>query len=275
MNDIRTHRRILDTFTGPLERRLLHWIAARLPGWVTPDVLTAVGVIGGLIIFAAYLLSQRSPAFLWLASFGFVVNWFGDSLDGTLARVRKIERPVYGFYIDHAVDAYIEILVFLGLGLSPYVRFDLAAAALIAYMLLSVLVYLRTCVKGEFTISYGRLGPTEARLIAIGANTLVFFIGNPRLQLFSMNLTIYDWVVAAITGLIGVIAVLTTIRQARILAVADGRSPRKSAPDAPASRPAGRRHSTRKKNRDRLAAGSRSAVGRTSPTHPHRTSGTG
>lgn len=275
MNDIRTHRRILDTFTGPLERRLLRWIAARLPGWVTPDLLTAVGVIGGLIIFAAYLLTQRSPAFLWLASFGFVVNWFGDSLDGTLARVRKIERPVYGFYIDHAVDAYIEILIFLGLGLSPYVRFDLAAAALIAYMLLSVLVYLRTCVKGEFTISYGRLGPTEARLIAIGANTLVFLIGNPRLRLFSLDLTVYDWIVAAITGLIGVIALLTTIRQARILALAEARSMGKPTPQAPATRPAGRRHATRKKNRDRLTAGRDAVVPRTPPTHPHRTSGTG
>lgn len=230
MNEIRTHRRIIDTFTGPYERRLLCWIAARLPGWVTPDQLTGVGVIGSLIIFVAYGLTQWNPAFLWLASFGFVVNWFGDSLDGTLARVRKIERPLYGFYIDHAVDAYNEILVFLGLGLSPYVRFNLAALALVGYLLLSVLVFLRTYVKGEFTLSYGRLGPTEVRLIAIAANTAVFFVGNPQISLFSMSLSIYDWGVAIVTLVMMAIALLTTIRQARILAAWDRGGPREAEP---------------------------------------------
>lgn len=221
MPDIRTHRRILDTFTGPTERTMLLWLATRLPAWVTPDLLTGVGVVGGLIIFTGYWMSGLSPAFLWLASFGFVVNWFGDSLDGTVARYRHIERPVYGFYIDHTVDAYIQVLIFMGMGFSPYVRFDLACMALISYMLLSILVYIRTNVKGEFAISYGRLGPTEARLIAIASNTLVFVVGNPKITMGAVSLTVYDWIAILVTGLLFSVSLLTTITQARILSTVD------------------------------------------------------
>ena len=218
MRDIRSHQRVLDTFTGPVERPVLRWLAAHMPSWVTPDFLTSIGVVGGLVILLGYWLTGIDRNFLWLVNLGFVINWFGDSLDGTLARYRHIERPVYGFYIDHAVDAYVEIMIFLGLGLSPYVRFDLACLALIGYFLLSVLVDVRTCVKGEFVISYGKLGPTEVRLIAMAANTLVYFIGNPVPNFFSLSLTVYDWLVILVILLIYSIAMITTVTQARLLA---------------------------------------------------------
>jgi hypothetical protein len=112
-------------------------------------------------------------------------------------------------------------MVFVGLGLSPFVRFDLACLALIGYFLLSILVYLRTCVKGEFTISYGKLGPTEARLIAIAANTLVFFLGNPTFRILSVDLTIYDWIAILIVLLLGIICSSTTYIQSRLLAKID------------------------------------------------------
>jgi archaetidylinositol phosphate synthase len=223
MPNIESHRRVLDTFTGPVERPVLSWIAIHTPAWITPDTMTSIGVFGALITFIGYCLTNLNHNFLWLATFGFVVNWFGDSLDGTLARHRNIERPHYGFYIDHAVDAFNEILFFLGLGLSPFVRFDLACLALIGYLLLSILVYLRTCVKGEFTISYGKLGPTEARLIAIAANTLVFFLGNPKYKFFSLNLSIYDWVATIIILLLAIICSSTTYIQSRILSRIDPR----------------------------------------------------
>lgn len=223
MRDIHSHKRVLDTFTGPVERPLLRWLAAHMPAWVTPDWLTAVGVMGGMVILAGYWLTGIDPNFLWLANLGFVINWFGDSLDGTLARYRHKERPIYGFYIDHAVDAYVEIMIFLGLGLSPYVRFDLACLALIGYLLLSVLVYVRTCVRGEFVLSYGKLGPTEARLIAMSANTLVYLAGNPNLTLFGLKLTVYDWIAIGVIILIYSIALLTTFNQARQLAQADAK----------------------------------------------------
>ena len=218
MRDISSHRRVLDTFTGPLERPVLRWLAARMPAWLTPDHLTVIGGLGGLVILVGYWLTGVDRNFLWLVNLGVVINWFGDSLDGTLARYRHTERPVYGFYIDHAVDAYVEMMIFLGLGLSPYVRFDLACLALIGYFLLSVLVFLRTCVKGEFVLSYGRLGPTEVRLLAMAANTLVYFIGNPMPNLFSLPLTLYDWLVAIVVMIIFAIAIGTTIIQARQLA---------------------------------------------------------
>lgn len=131
----------------------------------------------------SYILTGLNRNFLWLASLGFVINWFGDSLDGTLARFRGIERPVYGFFIDHITDAVGQVLIFLGLGMTPYVRFDIACLTLIAYLLLSVLVYVRTCVEGEFRISYGRLGPTEIRVLAILLNTSMYFFGPHSLAL--------------------------------------------------------------------------------------------
>src|SRR5512147_2001859 len=130
MSDAPAHRRVNDILLGPLERPALQWLAARLPAWVTPDLLTGLGLFASVIIFLAYTATNLDKGFLWLASLGFVLNWFGDSLDGTLARYRKIERPRYGFFVDHIVDAASECMVFLGIGLSPYVRFDLACVAL-------------------------------------------------------------------------------------------------------------------------------------------------
>lgn len=219
--DIRDHTRTLNSLTYTAEKRALVWMAQRMPAWVKPDLLTGVGVFGAALIFVAYGLSNFHPAYLWLANLGFVINWFGDSLDGTVARVRNTQRPIYGFYIDHATDAFVEIMIFLGIGISPFVHFNLAALALIGYLLLSVLVYIRTAVLGEFKISYGKLGPTEARLIGISANTLVFFAGNPMLKIFSATLSVYDWIALGIVVLLAVISITTTLSQLRKLASVD------------------------------------------------------
>ncbi len=168
-------KRVNDILLGPLERPALKWLAAHMPAWVSVDMCTIIGVIGTVVISGSYILSTWDRNFLWLASLGFVINWFGDSLDGTLARYRHIERPVFGFYIDHTVDAFSETLIFLGLGLTPYVNFSVACLALIGYLLLSVLVYIRTYVMGEFKISYGKLGPTEVRVLAIHPEHLHVF----------------------------------------------------------------------------------------------------
>jgi archaetidylinositol phosphate synthase len=177
MADIEKHKRVNDILLGPLERPALQWLSARMPAVVTPDILTALGVLGGLVISLGYILSNIDRNYIWLASFGFVVNWFGDSLDGTLARYRHIERPKFGFFIDHTTDTFSQAVIFLGLGLSPYVSFNVASMTLIGYLMLGVLAYVRTSVVGEFKISYGKLGPTEIRVIAILLNTTMFFIG--------------------------------------------------------------------------------------------------
>ena len=153
--------------------QVLEWLAAHSPAWITPDVLTSLGVVGSVMCFVGYWLSGHDVAWLWLVNAGFVVNWYGDSLDGTLARYRKIERPKFGFYIDHTVDAVAEFLTIIGIGMSPFLRIDIAAFALIGYLLMSVHVYVRTAVDGVFKISYGVMGPTELRIIIVLVNLAI------------------------------------------------------------------------------------------------------
>jgi len=217
MKDIKSHERVNDILFGPLERPALSWLAAHQPAWMTPDILTIIGIFGSLLIFASYALTRINPAFLWLASLGFIINWYGDSLDGTLARHRKIERPKYGFFVDHTVDAFSEILIFLGLGISFYVRFDLAAVALIGYLLMSIYVYVTTAVSGVFQISYGKFGPTEVRVLAILANALMFFIGIRTITFASVELTYYDLFVAVVALALYGIFISKSIQTAREL----------------------------------------------------------
>jgi archaetidylinositol phosphate synthase len=202
VNDFSKHTRVNDSLLGPLERPALKWLAANLPAWVSPDVCTVIGVLGAVVIMTSYGLSRINSNFLWLASLGFVINWFGDSLDGTLARHRHIERPIFGFFIDHTTDAFNELMIFLGLGLSPHVNFSIACLALISYLLLSVLVYVRTCVMGEFKISTNKMGPTEFRVIAILLTTGMYFGGVHSMSLTvgvfgRLTFSVYDMFVAA------------------------------------------------------------------------------
>jgi archaetidylinositol phosphate synthase len=155
------------------EARVLEGIARRLPAWIKPDHLTALGVLAALGIAAAYVLSNGNEAWLWAASALLVVHWLGDSLDGTLARVRKAERPRYGYYLDHLVDAFATAAIGIGLGLSPHMLLAVGLAIVVAYLILSINTYLETHAFGTFTLGYGRLGPTEARLLLIGMNTLL------------------------------------------------------------------------------------------------------
>lgn len=222
MSELKPHERVNDILLGPLERPALQWLAKRMPAWVTPDVLTTIGVIGSLMTFAGYWASGSAAAFLWLASLGLVVNWFGDSLDGTLARFRKIERPKFGFFVDHTVDAVSESLVVFGLGLSPYVSFEVAAVALVGYLLMSVLVYVRTYVTGEFRISYGRFGPTEVRVIIILFNAVLFFVGVREVNLWFGEVIVYDLAIGALAAaLITVFLVSTTIEAKRLVDVGE------------------------------------------------------
>ena len=197
MKELNQHKRVNDILLGPLERPALHWFAAHMPAWVTPDTCTAIGMAGALLTAISYGLSNVHPGFLWLASIGFFVNWFGDSMDGTLARYRRIERPLYGYYMDHTTDMLCEMMILLGLGFSPYVSFNIACLMLISYLLLSGLVYLRTYVAREFKISYGGWGPTESRAVAVLLNAAMYFFGIQNLNLFQLTFSMYDIAVAA------------------------------------------------------------------------------
>ncbi len=217
-NGIENHHRVNDILLGPLERPILEWLAVHTPARISPDFCTIFGVFGAVVVFLGYWLSTLDRNFLWLASLGFVINWAGDSLDGTLARYRHIERPVYGFYIDHTLDAVSQTLIFLGLGLSPYVNFTAGCLILIAYMLLSIQVYVRTCAAGEFKISFGKLGPTEIRVLAVLLNIAMFFGGVRTITwetgVFGLiTASPYDLVVAAIALLLVVFFITSTLQE--------------------------------------------------------------
>ncbi len=218
-----THQRVNETFLRPIEKKALDWLAAHMPARINPDHLTALGMFASILIAAGLVLTNFSPGYLWLASFGVVLNWFGDSLDGTLARYRKIERSNYGYYIDHAVDSLNEVLIFLALGLSPYVRMELAGLALVAYLLMSIQVFLYSQVKSVFQISFARIGPTEIRVVMILANALVFFIGNPTVKTRFGLFTMYDFVIVLISMLLFGAFIVMTIIRARELAAYDTR----------------------------------------------------
>lgn len=218
MKEITRHKRVNDILLGALERPALHWLAAHMPVWVTPDLCTAVGVGGAFVTLAGYVLSNYHPGFLWLASLGFLINWFGDSLDGTLARYRRIERPMYGYFVDHTTDALTQIMIFSGLGLSPYVSFNIASLALTGYLVMCIVTYLRTYVAAEFKISYGRLGPTESRAVAVLLNTGMFFFGMQNFNYNQLTFSLYDILVLAIALFLFGLFINTAIQEAQRLA---------------------------------------------------------
>ncbi|MGC9078634.1 MAG: CDP-alcohol phosphatidyltransferase family protein [Candidatus Kapaibacteriota bacterium] len=189
---LENHKRETKSVLSFIEKPLINWFVARLPKYVTPDTLTAIGVVGAMMTGLGYALTFYNKDFLWLATAGLFINWFGDSLDGSLARYRRIERPKYGFFIDHTLDSISMVLIGVGVGLSPYARLDFVLFALVGYLLMSIFVYIKTMILGVFNIIYFGFGPTEARVfIAIG-NTLVYFFGAGEIPFLSEKFTILD-----------------------------------------------------------------------------------
>lgn len=221
-------KRIQTSLLNGLEKKALVWLAERQPRWADSDMLTFVGFIGAVVIAAGFILSNISVHFLWVTIIGFVINWYGDSLDGTLARVRRQQRPVYGFYIDHTVDAINETLMFMGAGLSPFMRFDLACVLLVIYLMLTLNVSMNAHLKGEFRLTYAKLGPTEFRLICIIACMLLMWI--PAIREFSsvmpwfggtLSFAILDIIGGVILLALVIIYFVTIIQDARYYAKTD------------------------------------------------------
>ena len=190
------------------ERWALPRMAAAMPAWVMPDHLTGLGIFGATLIAASYFSTRWTPEWLWVANLGLVIHWLGDSLDGTLARVRKHERPRYGFYLDHITDAYSTTAIGLGLGFSPYMLLSVALAIVIAYLVLSINVYLETHVFKVFRFGYGITGPTEARLILLGLNLIAVVVGPLGFRVKGVEFTAFD--VVGVAAALGMIALLMT-----------------------------------------------------------------
>jgi phosphatidylglycerophosphate synthase len=214
----RSHERTSSFLLSPFEAAVLPRMAAALPRWVKPDHLTLLGLAASTGIALSYLLTTRDPRWLWVASALLVVQWFGDSLDGTLARVRRAERPRYGYYLDHLTDAYSTVAIGLGLGLSPYMLVWVGLSVVIAYLVLSINVYLETYVFDEFSFSYGRLGPTEVRIVLIGLNTAAFLGAALPFRILGRGATLFDVAgILAAAGMTGLLLV-RALRNLRTLA---------------------------------------------------------
>ncbi|WP_442754237.1 CDP-alcohol phosphatidyltransferase family protein [Methylocystis sp. JAN1] len=147
------------------ERATLAWLVRRLPPSVTPDHLTSIGLVGALVTASGFIACWWSNWFLFAVVFGLFLNWFGDSLDGTLARYRKIERPHYGYFIDHSADLIAQTLIVVGLGFSPFFTIPSALLVLSLYLLMSSYTYLRVVTESVHRLSYGGMGATEFRIL--------------------------------------------------------------------------------------------------------------
>lgn len=180
--------RIQTSILNGVEKKALLFLAERQPAWMTSNILTFIGFIGSVLIAAGYLLSAKNINYIWLSSLGFIVNWYGDSLDGTLARVRNRQRPVFGYYLDHTMDVVCELIMFLGLGLSGLIKFEVSVLILVLYLMLTLNVSINAHLKNEFRLTYAKLGPTEFRVLGIIANTIVIYVDSILLPLVDLNI---------------------------------------------------------------------------------------
>jgi phosphatidylglycerophosphate synthase len=216
MSKIKDHSRETKTILTFIEKPLIQRLVKKMPAKTTPDMLTAIGLFGSLLTGLGYYLSNYSAAYLWLSSFGLIINWFGDSLDGSLARYRHIEKPQYGFFIDHTIDMIAIILIGTGAGLSPYARLDFVLFAIIGYLLMSIYVYINVYLNGVFKIAFYGFGPTELRILIIMVNTIIFFVGAGQVQINGLKFTILDFTsitLAAVLFLLFIISVIVTGRK--------------------------------------------------------------
>jgi len=204
MTEFREASRLLTSALAPLETRVLLWIATRLPRWINSDHLTGLALGAMLAVGLSYWLARMTRAGLLLAIVGLAINWFGDSLDGTVARIRRRQRPRYGFYVDHVVDAAGTAFLFGGLALSGYMSPVVALILLVAYLLLLVETFLATYTLGTFTMSYLKIGPTELRILLAVGN--VVLLVHPRADVFGREFLLFD-----VAGVVAACAMATTL----------------------------------------------------------------
>ena len=222
-----TSKRDQSSLLNAAEHKLLIKLANHQPEWMTSDMLTFLGV-GAAVAYAAFCwLAVINVHCLWGACAALVVNWYGDSLDGTLARVRNTQRPKYGFFIDHSLDALTTCLFCMGLGLSPIMRLDISLFILAGYLCMSIYTYLSTIALENFPLTYRKLGPTEARLIIIAV--AILFIFNPwenvSEPMFDTYWSVYDFVGAGAAVILFSLYISSMIRDLRHLAKQDPPKP--------------------------------------------------
>lgn len=210
METERKAERVIQTLTGPWEERVLPRMARALPPWVNSDRLTVLGIFAGFVIFAGFMLLRSSRWWIMLSNAGFVLHWWADSLDGTLARVRHRERERFGYFVDHVCDAFTVALISVGLALSPLVHLGVGLSVAMGYLLMNVYAHIEAYVDHVFKISYGRLGPTEMRIVYMAITTVGAFWNPVLVKAFGYGFTVADVLAfAAGAGLMTVFIVLS------------------------------------------------------------------
>ena len=202
--------RIQNSLAATAEKRTLIWLANHTPSWINSDHLTILGFVSHCAAGLCYALARRHPDVLLVGIVCLALNWLGDSLDGTLARVRNRQRPRYGFYLDHISDTIAAFFLMAGLALSGYLHPAIALGMLIAFLMLSIEAYLATYTLGQFQLSYWKFGPTEIRILLAYGN--VALLRHPRIKLFHHAVPIFDLGgVIAMAGM-GLMLMVSTLR---------------------------------------------------------------
>lgn len=192
-------RRVQESWSAGAEKRALLWLAARTPPWIGPDHLTMLGLVAQIAAGACYALARWNRHALLGVIACLALNWVGDSLDGTLARVRRRLCPRYGFYVDHMVDSFGALALMSGLALSGYMHPSIAIGLLVAFLLLSIQSYLATHALGEFRLSFWRFGPTELRILLAAGNLALLW--KPQVHFLGEDYRLFD--VGGAVGLAG------------------------------------------------------------------------
>jgi archaetidylinositol phosphate synthase len=207
--------RVQETIVTSAEKRVLHWFAERMPPWVNSDHLTALGFAAQFTVGVSYGLASWNKNWLWAATIFLAVNWFGDSLDGTLARYRNRQRPRYGFYVDHVIDSFGAMFLCVGLAVSGYMSPLVALVLLVAFLAFSIEVYLAAYCLGQFKLGHFLFGPTELRIILGIGN--VALLSHPRVHFLGAEYLLFDLggAVAAV-GMVFML-VVSAIRHSAVL----------------------------------------------------------
>ncbi len=211
----RNATRIQDSVTSGPERRALLWLAAHMPAAIDSDHLTLLGFAAMLLAGCSYAAAHWNHRALLLATVFLAANWFGDSLDGTLARFRNRQRPRYGFYVDHMIDSFGALFLMAGLGASSYVDWRIAAGMLVAFLLLSIETYLASYTLGVFRLSFAKFGPTELRILLSIGNMVLFF--HPDARVPGLPYRMLDFGGAIAIAAMFVMAVVAAIAHTRRL----------------------------------------------------------
>lgn len=210
-----------DALLSGAEQSLLRLLCRHIPAWVTPNAMTLLGVVGAAIAFVGLSGAHKVAGSPWLAVVGIAINWFGDSMDGSLARFRQSERPKFGFFVDHLSDALSVALICVGISLSPFANLLSGLILLVAYYLMFIISLITCQVSGTFRICYSRLGPTEMRLLLVLCILGMITMPVSTFAWGDITLTIYDIVFVTMASLMVMAGTAYTIKIGRGLCISD------------------------------------------------------